>query len=164
MTVPALERLNRIYMRVIRKIAGKSRYDDSVVETDREIRDMVGAVSIDCHIIRLRLKYLARLCAKGPESLTAILQAKYKDKEMPWVTKAEKDMVTLYGVVRPGPLPDPELPGRAQSWFDFMRTQRVVFDCIVDSMHFSESVSYTRHNKGHKHIIICFSPSSVWRL
>ena len=58
----ALKQLNTMYMRVVRRIAGKV-YMDGSDKTDYEVRRNIGVPSIDCRIQRNRLQYLGRFVA-----------------------------------------------------------------------------------------------------
>ena len=60
LTVPRpkeLQRLNAVYMRVLRRIAGESRFSSDVQFTDREVRSRLGRPSLDCLIARGRLLF-----------------------------------------------------------------------------------------------------------
>ena len=48
--------LNGMYMRVVQKIGGNSRYDDTAV-SDFTARQCIGVPSIDCLVMKSRLRY-----------------------------------------------------------------------------------------------------------
>ena len=80
----SLQILNAVYMRVLRRIADKLRYDSSCECSDAEVRRILSQPSIDCLVQRKRLIYMARLAYVQPKALWAILQASPRKQQMPW--------------------------------------------------------------------------------
>jgi hypothetical protein len=116
-SVSGLKRLNSPYMRVLRRIYGQPRFDDSCTDTDVEIRRSLSRPSIDCLVVRQRLRYLPRLLLRRPRALIAMLQATFKDDKLPWVVQLRKDFNVLYSyswaITKYLPAPDP----CESSWF-----------------------------------------------
>ena len=74
-TTRQIKKLNGAYMIVLRRIANELRFCRTE-HTDRQIRELLGQPALECHIIRMRLKYLARVVAHCPRALTALLHAR----------------------------------------------------------------------------------------
>ena len=77
MQVSALKKLNGVYMRVLRKIADRCRFDASAI-SDVSVRVQLCALSIDCIFRTRRLLYAARLARNGHTSLKGLLDSKVK--------------------------------------------------------------------------------------
>ena len=66
-------KLNGVYMRVLRRIAGWCCYDASSGSSNRAIRSMLGVPSVECYVSRLRLGYLVSLLSSQCSPLRALL-------------------------------------------------------------------------------------------
>ena len=75
--------LNTVYMRVLRRISDDCSFGDKTVR-DIDVRRKLQAPSIDCLLMRGRLRYLARIVKATPHALMALLFATPKGKQMPW--------------------------------------------------------------------------------
>jgi len=115
----ALGQLNNVYMRVLRRIADRLRYDETCESSDLEVRTMLSQASIDCLLQKQRLQYLSRLVANRPKSLWAILQTTHKDVLLPWAAQMAQDLNTLYAKVSAVRDVLPEPRSNSQAWFDF---------------------------------------------
>ena len=69
----ALTKLNVMYMRVLRRIAGAVRFNADSGMTDLQVRVMLVVPSIECYISRLRLSYLVSLVSSPAHTLKALL-------------------------------------------------------------------------------------------
>ena len=86
-----LAALNGVYMRVLRRIGNEPRHG-RCDHTDVEIREMMGAPSMDAMLVVARLKYARRLLTKAPPALPALLGSKWLGKRMPWTTQLVDDL------------------------------------------------------------------------
>jgi len=151
----ALSHLNKVYMRVLRRIAGKQRYQSENNTTDVQVRRLLSAPSIDCVIVKQRLLYIARLARKQPRALSALLQAQVKDSRgnkanLKWTTQARRDLKVIYERVvihSEVLLPEPSSAHAAESWNRFMCEFPKRWEELVQSLHFAESV-LDKHDKG----------------
>ena len=60
--------MSAVYMRALRRIGGRCRYDASSNITDLEVRRELGQPSLDCLIARRRLLYAGRLVRARPRA------------------------------------------------------------------------------------------------
>lgn len=86
--------LNGTYMRVVRRIAGCSRFHADV-ESDLIVRNALGVVAVDCLIQQARLRYLRRILVNKPIALQAVLSATHSNRRLPWVDLIIGDMRKL---------------------------------------------------------------------
>eukprot|EP00973_Karenia_brevis_P031278 4317486-Karenia_brevis.AAC.1 len=84
--------LNGVYMRALRRICNECRYGKS--RHDIDIRKLLKAPSIDCLLMRSRLRYLARLVKTKPLALLSILRSKPRGKQLSWAKLVVDDMRT----------------------------------------------------------------------
>ena len=90
-SVAFMKSLNMIYMRALRRIAGKMRYDHTA-GTDLHARQALCAPSIDCLLRRKRLLYLRRLIVDGPAVLQALLAVDAPLDPLPWTKLVIADL------------------------------------------------------------------------
>ena len=143
-----LQKLNRAYMRVARRIAGQSLYAGRVGEqrehnlTDLQIRRQLCIPSIDCLVIRARLKYAGRLANNAKVgALRALLSAKPKGKPMPWASQLARDMQYMYEHTDIAKLVTPPSHRDAgATWTHVMKHEKCEFSCCVNQIFFSQSV------------------------
>ena len=93
-----LKRLNRVHMRVVRRITGciNGVDTDGVGEprhSNRAVRQMPGEQSIDCIAARARLEYWRRVMTSGPSMLRALIWKKGRPTE--WALQVRKDLEAL---------------------------------------------------------------------
>ena len=91
----ALRKLNGVYMRVLRRIAGDSRYSTDVKWTDLQVRQKLDQPSIDCLIARSRLLLWGRLVRNQPRHVLALLHVRVGQRQLPWVEQLLTDADTL---------------------------------------------------------------------
>ena len=92
-------KLNAVYMRVLRRIAGACRFDASNKLTDLDVRRRLGAPSMHCLIIRQRLTLLCTVLRDGSTSLKLLLATSGRGidgEKMPWVRLIRNDLERLY--------------------------------------------------------------------
>eukprot|EP00973_Karenia_brevis_P035036 4831202-Karenia_brevis.AAC.1 len=65
-----LSKINAVYMRVVHRIGGTMRFDKDAI-SDLEARRLLNAPSVDCLLLRQRLKYCARLAVSDWHALKA---------------------------------------------------------------------------------------------
>jgi len=109
-------KVNSVYMRVVRKLIGQSRFGGGGL-TDYEVRQRAGLASIDCVLMKRRLLYLQRIVQKAPGPLLALLAQRSDAKPIPWVGLVRNDMQCLWSRVATQ-LPDPQL--HPKEWLAFV--------------------------------------------
>ena len=115
--------LNVTYMRVLRRVAGKPRFDkESAVKSDKDIRAELMAPSLYALIARRRLQLLASaLCGDSPivPSLLAMRVPGTAHGALPWLELVLSDMTELQQAVRPllDELGDPWMHGHRWTKF-----------------------------------------------
>ncbi|CAK0884901.1 unnamed protein product, partial [Prorocentrum cordatum] len=112
-----LQVLNGMHMRVPRRFGDAPRFGRA--ETDLEIRTRLKQPSLDCLVMRARLRYLGRLVRSSPPALLALLAARPGGARLPWVTLLVSDLGKLRELVALcSTLPPPE--GTASAWATFI--------------------------------------------
>ena len=128
--------------------------------SDAKVRIVLPYPSLDCLLVRARLKYLRRLVCKGPRFLLALLSQKtaaHDDIEgnvltgvgaldlttgplLEWSKLLACDLQKAYEthVAKSLRLPDPS--NTAQTWYDFIRWCPSSFDRVVDAIFFTSSI------------------------
>ena len=106
-----LKRLNRVHMRVLRRIARCINGVDTdgvgqPHQSNRAVRQMLGEPSIDCIDARARLKYWRRVMKSGPPMLRALIWNSGRPTK--WALQVRKDLEALACQV-PGQLTPEEL-------------------------------------------------------
>ena len=136
--LPAIKKINCVYMRVLRRILGDCRYGPCVF-SDLEVRRQLRQPSIDCLLLRRRMHYLKRLVTCEHKSLIAVLALVHKGRRLPWVDLICKDMGLMYErmpsfrEVLPAPKDDPFL------WADFIKNEPLKWLQMVNAVSFFES-------------------------
>ena len=77
------------------RIAGEMSFDNTAV-TDLEVRTRLQQPSIDCILIRKRLRYCVRIVKAMPQSLVAFLTVARADRALPWVEQMHADFAALH--------------------------------------------------------------------
>eukprot|EP00973_Karenia_brevis_P094817 12424323-Karenia_brevis.AAC.1 len=91
-------KLNNVYMRVLRRIAGACRYDKTCKLSDSEVRRLLDAPSLQCLIMRRRLMLLAAVVKANVLSLLGLLSVVSKTADelrLPWTRFIVEDMKAL---------------------------------------------------------------------
>ena len=84
--------LNQVYMRVVRRISNKMRFDKTAI-TDRAVRALASQPSIDCLLMRKRLIYLPRVWQSV--FLRAVLAVGAPSDLLPWTKLILDDLVFM---------------------------------------------------------------------
>ena len=134
--------LSCAYMKVVRRRAGLMRYDRaSAVMSDCDVRCFFAVVSIDCLLMRARLRYLRRLLVFAPPPLRAALHLKVKGEHLPWVSLVLSDLVHLRSVCNL-PIPPPtESLFASRAWSDLIVNQPHEWHRMVSEITFYHSVA-----------------------
>ncbi|CAK0891389.1 unnamed protein product, partial [Prorocentrum cordatum] len=128
--------INAVYMRVLRRIAGAPRFGHTV--HDVTVRDRLGRASVDCLMMRARLRYLGRLLRSQPSALLAMLSTRPKDRPLPWAQLLTTDMLKLRELVAPcSHLPCPT--AGASIWTEFILASPGRWSGAVNALHFVDS-------------------------
>ena len=72
LSTPEVSIFNGPFMRAVRKIGGNSRYGQTTC-SDRQARDQVEVVSIDCELLRKRLTYFFTSCSERAATTSCIV-------------------------------------------------------------------------------------------
>eukprot|EP00973_Karenia_brevis_P012585 1707249-Karenia_brevis.AAC.1 len=114
-------KLNVVYMRVLRRIDGCVRYDSTCERTDYEVRERLGQPSIDCLLVKARLKYLGRLVRIQHPTLLAILSATCCGRRLRWVTQVINDLNMLHAFAAEVDVKMPSPSSEPVALFAFIR-------------------------------------------
>ena len=109
-----------LYMRVLRRIADKVRFDATCDCSDHAVRQMLSQPSIDCLVQRQRLHYLARIVLNRPRALWAILQSTPGKQQLPWTAQVVADLQVLYANVGAARVNLPAPSDDGQAWLKFL--------------------------------------------
>ena len=132
-----IKQLNSVYMRVLRRIANACRFGHG--KTDYEVRLQLGVPSVDCILMRARLRYFKRIAMTKPVSLMALLASRPGGKMLPWVSLIVDDLDTMRKRTSMcSQLPDPRLDPNA--WWCMMRQRPNDWYNAINSLLFSQSV------------------------
>ena len=143
---PAYKRLNSVYMRGLRRIAGKSRFnkESAKLATDKEVRQELGAMSLQCLLVRRRLLLLSQVVRFGSSHMQALFATKRNDgSRLPWAEQVLCDMSLLFKNCN-GKLDELGPPEQyPEAWFNLMCTfpaqwAQIVRKLFLASMPFDE--------------------------
>ena len=134
----ALRKINDVYMRVLRRILGKPRYKGGQC-SDVSVRNQLQQPSIDCLLIRRRLKYVGRVLQNRHKSLYAVLSLKYKGMQLPWVQLVASDLQKLYDNVSGVRQCLPAPCGHPMKWFCFITSFPEKWTSFISQLYFEES-------------------------
>jgi hypothetical protein len=155
-----LKILNQTYMRVVRRIAGCSRFN-AEAESDVNVRKTLGVPSVDCLIQQARLLYLRRILANKPTSLTLVLGIQHNGLRLPWVVLILNDMRTLQKVsTHLAELPDPA--DDAHAWSQLILAEEQKWRDAVAALRYCESAcdrckTTPANNEGGLQVCVTFS-------
>jgi len=140
MTSKGICKLNTVYMRVLRRITGTMRFSKDCELSDLEVRRLSSQPSIDCLLVRGRLRYLKRMCRHSNQALYIITCMRRKGVPIPWVAQIRSDLATLRRHVQgqAAALPDDTAP--LEAWASLFNDRRA-WESAVESIFFVESVS-----------------------
>ena len=129
--------LNDVYMRAVRRLHGQARFGDG--PTDLQVRMDARAPSIDCLVMRARLRYLRRLLVAQPAGMLALLASRPAGHRLPWLSLVAADMQRLRALVSEcASLPCPE--ACAQEWYQFILADAGRWSRVVSMLFFTDSV------------------------
>ena len=135
--VSHLTLFNGAYMRVLRRITNKMRFERCDM-TDHAIRKSLNAPSVDCIIQRNRLLYLRRLLINKPRVLLAALHFQFKGRRLPWVELILEDLRRVKKDLRCcSSLGDPAVD--IEAWTTTITSH--LWPSIVYLLHYTGSVS-----------------------
>ena len=104
-TLRYVKTVNFVYMRVLRRIGDCS---SEQRESDLAVRWRLKMPSIECILIRMRLRYLQRIFARKPKTLIAILSLRVNGAPIPWVGLVRADLRAVWSsVALCSRMPDP---------------------------------------------------------
>ena len=99
LTQASYNRLNSVYMRVLRRIANCTKFSAESAHangTDAYVRTLLGVPSLQCVILQRRLLLLASVLRNGSSRLVALLSARSRDNQpLPWVRLISDDLRRL---------------------------------------------------------------------
>ena len=117
-------KLNSVYMRVLRRIAGMCRHGLTKTLPDQDVREVLGAPSLQCLIMRRRLELLSAVLRSEVRALSILLRPTSPNadlRKMPWVNLVISDLYALQSCMgeKLADLGNPV--GDASKWFSFIR-------------------------------------------
>ena len=139
LSVKDVRRLNGVYMRVLRRIAGDTRFGHAELN-DLQVRASLGQPSLDCLLVRARIKYAGRLMRLRPRALLALLHMQRQGRRLQCVKRLLADLDIA--VARSSRHEISQMPSAASSpnsWANIL-IQPASCDQLVDSIHFVESI------------------------
>ena len=136
----AIGKLNNVYMRVMRKISGHCRFSVSDNISDLQVRELCAKPSIDCLLVRARLRYIRRVCRHPAQALFLLLCMRYQSFAIPWVKQLMYDFGKLreYASAHGSSLPPSNAP--FATWAAFFADQ-CAWDAVVGTIYYTSSVS-----------------------
>ena len=142
-TTNMYKKLNSVYMRGLRRIAARSKFDKQSAHeggSDHHVRLELNAMSLQCVIIHKRLLLVAAVLRHGPPHLLTML-ASYTDNAdrapLPWVRAVRNDLQRLWEFHRQK-LEEIGPPDHApQKWVDLMVNYPFQWKELVKSMRFT---------------------------
>ena len=143
----AISKLNNVYMRVLRKISGQCRFSACDNMSDLKVRELCGKPSVDCLLVRSRLKYIRRVCRHPTQALFLILCMRHKGKPIPWVLLLISDFAVLRKHARARSIPLPCSQAPLSKWTELF-ADKSAWDEAVSSIYYTSSVSDTHANAG----------------
>ena len=137
-----ISQLSKVQSRVLRRICGEMRFSaTSSSLTDQEVRESLGALSVDCLLQRARLNYVLRVNVSRCTPLLAILRSRLGGRSLPWVQQILFDFRSLY-VFSPElkqSFPDPLSDGAADVWYASMTSNMQYWHNVINNFRFIES-------------------------
>lgn len=131
-TAKYMKVLNVVYMRVLRRICNECRYGEKTIR-DIEVRKKLLAPSMDCLLMRGRLRYLSRIVKGSPKALLCLLFSTPGNKKLPWTLRIVEDMRTLrHRVSICSRLPDPA--DDSKLWVDFIKQYHERWSLAVSTL------------------------------
>ena len=128
--------LNGVYMRVLRRVDGSPRFGS--VDPDLVVRERLKQPSIDCLLMRGRLRFFARLVRSEPVALMALLGTRPRGAPLPWVALLLDDLRRLRSLVATcSRLGDPEVETAA--WRAFVLEAPAAWNAAVATLYFVDS-------------------------
>ena len=135
-TARYLKIIGEVYMRVLRRVANECRFEKCL--SDAGVRAKLKAPSIDCLMMRARLRYLGRVLRNKPQALLAILAVRVNGQQLAWTKLIISDMLVIRARVSLCSwLPQPALASK--KWVDFITTQPDKWSMAVNALFFQDS-------------------------
>ena len=155
-SVWSLRKLNHVYMRGLRRIAGQCRYQAGGL-TDERIRELMEAPSIDSMIVSRRLLYLPSVLSSPAVSLRALLSVCVgpESRRLPWSQLILSDLrsLKLFYHSKLAELGDPLVDG--QKWQALILDYPSQWKELVKGFRFSSSIldahSTCHRRRTHEH-------------
>jgi len=125
-------------MRVLRRIAGHCRFKSTENISDCDLLGLISQPSIDCLLVRARLKYIRRVCKHSNQALYLLLTTYKADKPLPWVAQLRSDFLHLAAAAESH---KKVLPGRNATFAEWLSLfeQPHAWAELVDCIFFTHS-------------------------
>ena len=139
----AVQRINKVYMQVARRICDCARYGQSACASDLEVRRKLSISAIEVRLRKRRLMYLSRLLVHGPSSLNALLAMRDDDTDvgkLPWTEQIIDDLNIIKQYHHRALEELPKAPDGARAWYDLICGFPAAWKELVDKYVTSESV------------------------
>ena len=141
LTQSAYNKLNSVYMRVLRRIADRMKYSAESAHSsgsDAYVRTLLGAPSLQCLIVQRRLMLLGSVLKHGSSRLLALLAVRGRDNQpLPWVKMILDDLRRLasFHGHKVSELGDPAVNG--DRWMKLIQDWPVEWRSLVRALHFN---------------------------
>ena len=134
----AYEKLNAVYMKGLRRIAGMMRFKSTGHGYNEQVRRELDAPSLQCLIVRRRLLLLSSLSQFAPPLFSTLLAARDSTHTqcLPWVRLVMHDLTTMFfrHAANLAELGDPQ--HHADRWYFFARDFPIPWKTLVNCMFF----------------------------
>ena len=140
MSSKGVGKLNAVYMRALRRISGHMRYDAHCELNDLQVREQCMQPSIDCLLVRARLRYIKRICSHSTQALYIILCMQHKGKPIPWVAQLKGDLIIMRHHSHAQGLIMPSCESELDAWAALFNNKSA-WESAVQSIFFMTSVS-----------------------
>jgi hypothetical protein len=132
------KKLNHVYMRVLRRIAGACRFGKECKWSDLDVRRVLHAPSLQCLITQRRLLLLGSVLRNGSPALCSALAFVGSSADrlrLPWVRLVRDDLESLYAVLKHklSELGDPQV--HADLWCEFIKSHPQAWKQLVSQYH-----------------------------
>ena len=156
MTPAATAKLGAVYMRVLRRIAGQSRFKGTENISDHDLLQTISKPSIDCLVVRARLKYICRVCKHSNQALYILLTICKADKPLPCVAQLKSDFLLLLAAARYHKKAIPAKNATLAEWLSLF-AKPLAWAEVVDCIFFTHSCNdkCSKPNSSNSTLYIC---------
>jgi DNA-directed RNA polymerase subunit RPC12/RpoP len=137
-TARYLKIIGEVYMRVLRRVADECKFQKCL--SDAGVRAKLKAASIECLLMKARLRYLGHILRSRPQALLAMLAVRVKGQALAWTKLIRSDLSVIRARVSLcSSLPEPSYGPK--EWVDFITVQPERWSVAVNALFFQDSAS-----------------------